>query len=101
MITDNTLLLHLKISYFTVCKGKLEERQYTSYTAYLHKGTNRHRPKVLSEVNILYCASQEKWLHCALCLQEKIKKPPIEKALYFVYNHIHKGTRVGRETLKN
>ena len=48
MFTDNTLILHPKISLYTAYSGYKEKLEGTwkGYTAYPHKGTIRHIPSV-------------------------------------------------------
>ena len=57
-ITDNILILDLEICLYWVQekikKGHASKRLYTSYTAYLHKGTNRPSPQILSAANSVY-----------------------------------------------
>ena len=64
-------------------KGYVFRRLYTSYTAYLHKGTNRHTSKTLSAANVLCCAPQKTWVHCVHCVQKKIEKATCFK------DHVH------------
>ena len=69
MITDNICILHLELSAYTAhsgYKGKIRGDAfsgiYTSYTAYPHKGTNRHIQKILPAAN-LCCVSQKSRVH--------------------------------------
>ena len=75
MIIDNICILHcLHWVQRENRKGYLFRGLYRSYTASLHKGTNRHTSKILCAANILCCESQKTRIHYVHCLQEKIEK---------------------------
>ena len=56
------------------------------FTAYLHKGLNRHTPESPSAANILNFASQKIWVHSLHYLQVKTEMPPFLETMYIVFN---------------
>ena len=105
MITDNICIVHcLHWVQRENRKCYVFRGLYTPHTADLHKGTNPHTSKILSEANItcaaniLRWASQKTWVHRVHCLQEKIERPPVVKTMYIVYKRINIMLQVGTIT---